>query len=86
VRHDLGDRIELDGCNSVETRPKTVWELVADLWNDINWEPTTQVFPELHSDFIVGETIHHDLVLDMRHATAEYIQNKYVLINERSPK
>jgi hypothetical protein len=62
-------------------RPKIVWELVADLWNDINWEPTTQVFPELHSDFIVGETIHHDLVLDMRHATAEHIQNKYVSMN-----
>ena len=73
-RHDIGNRIELDGHNSVETRPKTVWELIADLWNDIHWEPTTEVFPELHSDYIIGETIHHDLVLDMRHAMAEHIR------------
>jgi hypothetical protein len=37
------ERIVLDNQKSLEKRSRTVWEFVADKWNDIKFEPETEV-------------------------------------------
>ena len=77
-RNDIDTtRMTVENRNSVDKRSKTVWELVALKWNDADYIPVTEELPELHSDFCVDETIHHNLVSDMALATPEKCQGKF---------
>ena len=52
TRHDLpSGRMAIENRNTVEARMGTVWQMMADRWNDPNFLPVTGIFPELHSDF-----------------------------------
>ena len=51
-RHDLnGDRGTIDGRNSDECRKISVWEMIADKWNDKDYEPVTEVISEENGFF-----------------------------------
>ena len=51
-RHDLnGDRGTIDGRNSDECRDISVWEMIADKWNDKDYEPVTEVISEENGFF-----------------------------------
>ena len=77
-RNDIDTtRMTVENRNLVDKRSKTVWELVALKWNDADFISVTEELPELHSDFCVDETIHHNLVSDMALATPEKCQGKF---------
>lgn len=78
TRHDISSsRLEVENRKSAEKKGKTVWQMVADKWNDAEFSPTTEELPDLHSDFIVEETIFHFGVEDMAKATAEKCEAKF---------
>jgi hypothetical protein len=41
-RHDAMDRSALYDRNSEESRRLTVWDFVANKWNDVEFNPTTK--------------------------------------------
>lgn len=43
-------RHAVDGHNSIEKRPLTVWEMVSDWWNDPGFNPVTEIVSDLHTD------------------------------------
>ena len=45
------DREGIDGSNS-SSRPKTVFELGCDEFNDPGYRPVSNVYPDLHDDFL----------------------------------
>ena len=47
---DVLNREELDGRNNYE-RPKTYWEVVSGLFNDVSFEPTSYLLSDLHHSF-----------------------------------
>lgn len=77
-RHDVDTtRMTVENRNSVDKRPPTVWEMISAKWNDKNFEPKTAELPDLHSDFILQETLFHSLVSDMTPATPEKCMGKF---------
>ena len=49
-RADARTRLELDARNSPDVRPPTVFELLADKWNDSAFNPVAAV-SDCHEDF-----------------------------------
>ena len=81
-RNDISnERIVLDNQKSVEKRARTVWELVADKWNDIKFEPETEVFEELHSEYSRPIKIPHHKVALLSLATPDKVQEKISTMN-----
>jgi hypothetical protein len=64
----------VENRNSKEKRPKTVWELMADEWNNPFFAPETEEIQGLHSNFSTTEALDHDLVSQMSPATPERCQ------------
>ena len=84
TRHDLpSGRMASENRNTVEARTGTVWQMLADRWNDPNFLPVTGIFPELHSDFSRPMAINHDYVSQMQAATAEKVEEKWNTMNLR---
>ena len=51
TRRDIAlGRHAVDGHNSIEKRPLTVWEMVSDWWNDPGFNPVTEIVSDLHTD------------------------------------
>lgn len=76
-RNDIPQgRLHIDNRNSVDKRNKTVWELMADKFNDPSFNPVSEQLPHLHSDFICSEDIGHDSVKEISRATPEKCQSK----------
>ena len=68
-------RQKSESCNSETKEPtKTVFELIADRWNDSLFEPETEAFPNLHPDFMFSERMRFDLVADMAQAARQHQQ------------
>jgi hypothetical protein len=67
------ERIVLDNQKSTEKRAK---ELVADKWNDIEFEPETEVLDELHSNYSLPIKISHNKVALLSLATPDKVQEK----------
>ena len=82
-RNDIisNERIVLDNQKSIEKRARTVWELVADKWNDIEFEPETEVFEELHSEYSRPIKIPHHKVALLSLATPDKVQEKISTMN-----
>ena len=55
----------------------SVWTKIAELWNDMTFEPLTKALPDEHTDFSDSERITHDLVAHMTIATAEKVELKW---------
>jgi hypothetical protein len=82
TRNDISnERIVLDNQKSTEKRAKTVWELVADKWNDIAFEPETNVIDDLHSDFSCSIKIPHNKVALLSLATPDKVLEKISTMN-----
>ena len=62
-------RHAVDGRLSVEKRPVTVWEILLDWWNDPDFNPTTEVVNDLHSEYLVEIDLAHEHVASMHEAT-----------------
>ncbi len=81
-RNDISnERIVLDNQKSVEKRARTVWELLADKWNDIEFEPESEVFEELHSEYSRTIKIPHHKVALLSLATPDKVQEKISTMN-----
>jgi hypothetical protein len=64
-------RLHIDNRNSVNKRPKTVWEMISDKWNDHNFAPDTKEIMDLHSDFSESEYLSWMCVENLAPATPE---------------
>ncbi|KAL3786778.1 hypothetical protein ACHAW5_002979 [Stephanodiscus triporus] len=72
----------LNECiKSTKKRAKTVWELVANKWNDIEFEPETEVFDKLHSEYSHPIKIPHNKVALLSLATPDKVQEKISTMN-----
>ena len=82
ARNDISnERIVLDNQKSTKKRATTVWELIADKWNDIEFEPETEVFDELHSEYSRPIKIPHNKVCLLSLATPDKVQEKISTMN-----
>jgi hypothetical protein len=70
---DAITREQLDGRNS-ESRPPTVWEMVAERWNSPTFNPITKV-SSFHSDFASSIDCSHAAVASLTPATALKVEN-----------
>ena len=68
-------RLAIKNCKS-ENRYLTVWEMVVELWNNLEFTLITKELGDLHSDFLVEEEISFDHVKDMTSATPEKCEDK----------
>jgi hypothetical protein len=76
------NRLDLPaGRSAVENRAQiqatNVWHLMADKWNDKNFEPETASLPEVHSEFALSDIILHIEVANLTPATAEKVEDKW---------
>ncbi len=67
--------LAIESMNS-EARPQIVWEVFATYWNDTNFIPTSQVIPDLYSDFWKAEVLSNDLICNLSLATLEKCEEK----------
>jgi hypothetical protein len=76
-RHDISSsRMVVENRNSVAKREKTVWELVSEKWNDIDFSYETACIG-LHSDFSTSKFQFHTDVENMMVATPEKCEQKF---------
>jgi hypothetical protein len=77
-RHDLSSsRMQVENRNSVNKREKTVWELVSEKWNSVEYSAETICIGHLHTDFSDSKTIPHSNVESMMVATPEKCEQKF---------
>jgi len=70
-RHDIRPgRMAIENRNSNDQEP-SVWELMAEYWNDPAFEPVSEELPALHSDFISSEVLSHEKVAQLSPTTPE---------------
>ena len=67
----------LDGQNSVDKCPVTVWEMLAEWWNGPDFNPVTEIVINLHSDFLQEIDLWHEIVASMHNTTPEYIKHRF---------
>ncbi|KAL3826997.1 hypothetical protein ACHAXA_000061, partial [Cyclostephanos tholiformis] len=68
---------EVDGRNSVEKQAVTCWEIISDSWNDPGFNPTTEIVPDLHSDYLKEINLSHSCVSACHKATPEYVEKRF---------
>jgi hypothetical protein len=74
IKHGMNKtRLELDARNS-EIREKTVFELIAERWNDENYNPVVPSFL-VHEDFRRPTDCSYEKVKDLLPATGEKVRN-----------
>ncbi|KAL3788385.1 hypothetical protein HJC23_009191 [Cyclotella cryptica] len=77
-RHDLpSGRMALENRNTVEARTASVWQMMADKWNDPLFLPVTAALPNLHSDFSQPIPVLHELVSHMQLANADKVEERW---------
>ena len=69
-RGDARSRLELDALNS-NVRPPTVFELIADKWNDCAYNPVAAVSEWCHKDFSATTNCAHSEVAALMRATPQ---------------
>ena len=80
-RNDMNtSRLALDNRNS-DVREPTVYELIAEKWNNPLFEPLTEALSDLHPDFEFSEKLTFDLVANMAKATPERVKDKLQSLN-----
>ena len=49
TRHDLpGGCMQVENCNTEEVKASSVWQLIANKWNDPLYLPTTEIESEIY--------------------------------------
>ena len=74
-------RMSMENRNSTNNRRQTLWELVAEKWNDPMFSPETEAVEDLHSDFVNSRILSYKEVELMHKATADRVQAKYSTMN-----
>lgn len=74
-RNDPISRSELDARNSVEKRPPTAYELIADKWNSASFNPVTFT-TDCHIDYMSPINCSFEEVKDLSPATPQKVQDK----------
>jgi hypothetical protein len=73
-------RMAIENRNSV-VREENVWEKIANLWNNPNFEPETLIFPDLHPyEFQTSQKLSFDQVQLMSKAVASKVKDKIALM------
>jgi hypothetical protein len=82
TRFDLPyGRMFVENRNTREVRASSVWQLIADKWNDPMYLPTTGVMPLVHPDFCFPIALDYGMVSHMQPASAEKVKEKWQAIN-----
>ncbi len=81
AHHDAMDQSALDYRNSNKSRQLTMWDFVANKWNDVEFAPTTEALPEDHPfhypTFATPIELSHSLVARMSKATPSKCEAKF---------
>ena len=72
------NRPELDGQHNENIRRNDPWVLIADKWNDTNYNLGSKTYPELHEEFTNEIDIGHAKVAGMGELTPEKAKQKYM--------
>jgi hypothetical protein len=82
TRHNLpGGRMEVENRNTEELRMSSVWQLMADKWNDPLFLPVTAALPDVHSEFGRPIPLSYETVSHMQPATAEKVEERWQSMN-----
>lgn len=82
MHHKLpGGHMAIEIRNTEEAHLGTVWQILADKWNDPNFLPVKGVLPDLSPDFAHPFAILYEFVHQMQVATAEKVEEKWNSIN-----
>ena len=82
TRHDLpSGRMQVENRNTEEVRRSSVWQLMADKWNDPLFLPVTAALPDVHSEFARPIPLAFDTVSHMQPATAERVEERWQSMN-----
>ena len=73
-RADARTRLELDARNSPDVRPPTVFELIANKWNDSAFNPVAAV-SDCHEDFSSPTNCAHSQVAALMRATPQKVED-----------
>ena len=77
-RYDLAnDRLQVENRKSEGKKPVTVWELVANVFNDPEFSPTTEALPDLHPDYALPIDVGYSTVCLMVEATPEKCESRF---------
>ncbi len=78
-RHNLSnERIVLDNMKSVEKREETVWQKMANMWNNENFSPMTMALsPKLSRQFVTSWVITFDSCSEYAAATPDKWANRF---------
>jgi hypothetical protein len=70
----------VNGCQKLKHRGSkggSVWQMMADKWNDKNFAPATASQPDWHPHYTSLETITHEMVLDYLPLNAEKVKEQF---------
>jgi len=84
VRNNLHkSRLFLENRKSQGKVPKSVWELIADKFNDPDFAPTTEPLQDgtVPLEYQTSEVIHHSLVAEMKPATPDKCKERFASMN-----
>jgi hypothetical protein len=78
-RNDVpSGRMAVENRNTAEAKAANVWQMVADKWNDVTFEPVTESVPDLfHTTFDVSEIISHDMVVSNLPPNADKAKERF---------
>ena len=62
---DISTREQVDGRHNAATKKVDVWERVAELWNNSDYKPNSQIYGYLHNDFAAPIDISFEAVSGM---------------------
>jgi len=75
--HSVMTHLELDGRHNPETMQQNPWTLIADKWNDKEYNPSSSVCNKIHSVFSFSMDLSHTEVEAMGDLTPEKAKTKY---------
>ena len=76
-----GGHMAVKNRNTAETRAASVWQLIADKWNDQLFLPIMAVLPNVHLDFSQPIAVAFESVSHMQLATVEKGEERPLSMN-----
>ena len=67
----------MENCNTEEARAASVWQMLADKWNDESFVPATASEPDWHPHFASSETITYEMVSEFLPPNAEKVRDRF---------
>jgi hypothetical protein len=64
----------VENRNTEEVKAASVWQMMADKWNDKHFVPVTASQPDWHPHYADSETITHEMVSDYLPLNAEKVK------------